>query len=135
MHIEDISQAVICALRAPQETIHKLAVNVGSNDENYQMRDLAHFVKETVPNCEIDYADGAGPDTRCYRVKFDKIHRVFPNFKTKWNARQGVEQCYESYLTHGLDKDDYEGIKYKRIAHIKHLIADGRLGVDLRWQS
>lgn len=134
VHIEDITQAVICALRAPQETVHNLAVNVGSNDENYQMRDLAQFVKETVPNCEIDYADGAGPDTRCYRVNFDKIHRVFPDFKTKWNAKKGVEQCYESYLKHGLDKDDYEGIKYKRIAHIKNLIADGKLNSNLRWQ-
>ena len=134
VHIEDITQAVICALKAPQETVHNLAVNVGSNDENYQMRDLAQFVKETVPNCEIDYADGAGPDTRCYRVNFDKIHRVFPDFKTKWNAKKGVEQCYESYLKHGLNKDDYEGIKYKRIAHIMNLIADGKLDSELRWQ-
>ena len=133
VHIEDISQAVICALNAPRETIHNLAVNVGSNDENYQMRDLASFVKDVVPNCEIDYADGAGPDTRCYRVNFDKIHKVFPDFKTKWNARQGVVQCYESYKKHGLNKDDYEGIKYKRIAHIKNLIAEGKLDSDLRW--
>lgn len=134
VHIEDITQAVICALKAPQETVHNLAVNVGSNDENYQMRDLAQMVKETVPNCEIDYADGAGPDTRCYRANFDKIRRVFPDFETKWSAKKGVEQCYASYVKHGLNKDDYEGIKYKRIAHIKNLIADGKLNADLRWQ-
>lgn len=134
VHIEDITQAVICALKAPRETIHNLAVNVGSNDENYQMHDLAQMVKETVPNCQIEYADGAGPDTRCYRANFDKIRRVFPDFETKWTARQGVEQCYESYVKHGLNKDDYEGIKYKRIAHIKNLIADGKLSADLRWQ-
>lgn len=135
VHIEDLSQAVICALKAPQESIHNLAVNVGSNEENYQMRDLAKLVKETVPNCEIEYADDAGPDTRSYRVNFDKIHKVFPEFQLRWTARKGVEQCYESYLKHGLGKDDYEGIKYKRIAHIEHLIADGRLDIDLRWQS
>ena len=135
VHIEDISQAVICALKAPREVVHNLAVNVGSNDENYQMRDLAGFVQETVPDCAIDYADGAGPDTRCYKVNFDKIHSVFPDFKTKWTARMGVEQCYESYLKHGLNKDDYEGIKYKRIAHIKNLIKESRLDSDLRWQE
>jgi nucleoside-diphosphate-sugar epimerase len=135
VHIEDITQAVICALKAPQETIHNLAVNVGSNNENYQMRDLAKCVEETVPDCKLEYADGAGPDTRCYRVNFDKIHRVFPDFKTRWNAKKGVEQCYESYLKHGLNKDDYEGIKYKRIAHIKNLIAEGKLDENLRWQS
>ncbi len=133
IHIEDITQAFICALRAPRETIHNLSVNVGDNSENYQMRDLAQFVKDTVPNCEIDHAEGAGPDTRSYRVNFDKIHSVFPDFKTTWTAKMGVEQCYQSYVKFGLHKDDYEGIKFKRVAHIKNLISSGELNTDLRW--
>ena len=134
VHIEDIIQAVVCALKADREVIHGLAVNVGSNDENHQMRDLAQFVKETVPNCEIEIAKGAGPDERCYRVNFDKIHRVFLDFKTKWTAKMGVEQCYQSYLQHGLDREEYEGVKYKRIAHIMNLIEVGKLDENLRWQ-
>lgn len=134
VHIEDITQAVVCALKADREVIHGLAVNVGSNEENYQMRDLAAMVKETVPNCVIEIEDGAGPDERCYRANFDKIHRVFPDFKTKWTAKMGVEQCYNSYLKHGLQRDEYEGIKYKRIAHIENLIAEGKLDTNLCWQ-
>lgn len=134
VHIEDITQAVICALKAEKSVIHNLAVNVGSNDENYQMKELAQFVKETVPNCEVEYAEDAGPDPRSYRVNFDKIHRVFPDFKTRWTARKGVEQCYESYRRFGLSKDDYEGIRYKRIAHILNLIDQGRLDNNLFWQ-
>ena len=135
VHIEDISQAVVCALRAPREVVHGLAVNVGDNNENYQMRDLAHFVRDIVPKCEIAYAEDAGPDTRCYRVNFNKIARVLPEFKTKWTARDGVRQCYNAYVDNGLDKEDYEGIKYKRIAHIRNLIATGQLNTDLRWQT
>ena len=127
VHIEDITQAVVCALKADREVIHNLSVNVGSNEENHQMRDLAQFVKEVVPNCEIEIADGAGPDERCYRASFDKIHRVFPEFQTKWTAKMGVEQCYQSYVKHGLNREEYEGIKYKRIAHIMNLIEKGKL--------
>ncbi len=134
VHIEDISQAVICALKAEREVMHNLAVNVGSNTENYQMRDLANMVKDVVPNCEIEYADDAGPDPRCYRVNFDKIHRVFPDFKTKWTARMGVEECYEAYKKFNLNKDDYEGIRYKRIDHILNLIKEGKLDTHLFWQ-
>lgn len=134
VHIEDITQAVVCALKADQSVIHNLAVNVGSNEENYQMRDLAGFVKDTVPGCEIEYAEDAGPDLRSYRVSFDKIHRVFPDFRTRWTARQGVEQCYQSYLKYGLGREDYEGIRYKRIAHIMNLIEKGQLNHQLRWQ-
>ncbi|MEM1439237.1 MAG: SDR family oxidoreductase [Pseudomonadota bacterium] len=134
VHIEDISQAVICALKAPRETVHNLAVNVGDNNENYQMRELAQMVKETVPGCELEYAEGASADERSYRVSFDKIREVFPEFEARWTARQGVKQCYESYREFGLERDDYEGVKFKRIAHIKHLIADGQLDTNLRWQ-
>lgn len=134
VHIEDITQAVVCALKADQDVIHNLAVNVGCNEENYQMRELAGFVKDTVANCRIEYAEDAGPDTRSYRVNFDKIHRVFPDFKTRWTAKMGVEQCYESYLRHGLNKDEYEGIRYKRIAHIMNLIEEGKLNTNLVWQ-
>jgi nucleoside-diphosphate-sugar epimerase len=135
VHIEDITQAVVCALKADEAVIHGgLAVNVGSNSENYQMRDLAQFVKEIVPDCDIDYEDGGGPDERCYRANFDKIHRVFPTFKTKWTARMGVQECYDSYVKHGLNKDEYEGIKYKRIAYIQNLIEKNKLDTNLRWQ-
>jgi nucleoside-diphosphate-sugar epimerase len=134
VHIEDITQAVVCALKADREVIHNLSVNVGSNEENHQMRDLAQFVKEVVPNCEIEIADGAGPDERCYRASFDRIHRVFPEFQTKWTAKMGVEQCYQSYVKHGLNREEYEGVKYKRIAHIMNLIEEGKLGTDLRWK-
>lgn len=133
VHIEDITRAFICALRAPQEVVHNLAVNVGSNDENYRMRELADFVRQIVPDCELEFSEDAGPDPRCYRVNFDKIHRIFPEFKTGWTARKGVQQCYDSYRRYGLQRDDYEGVRYKRIAHIQKLITEGRLGADLRW--
>jgi len=133
VHIEDISQAVVCALKAPREVVHGLAVNVGDNSENYQMCDLANMVREVVPNCEIEYADDAGPDTRCYRANFDKIHKVFPEFRTRWTARKGVEECYNSYVKFGLNRDEYEGIKYKRIAYIENLIAEGKLDSNLVW--
>ena len=133
VHIEDITQAVVCALKAPRDVVHNLAVNVGSNNENYQMRDLANFVKEVVPNCEIEIAPDAGPDERSYRVNFDKIHRVFPDFETKWTAKMGVQQCYDSYVKHGLNRNDYEGIRYKRIAHILNLIEEGKLDKELFW--
>jgi hypothetical protein len=91
------------------------------------------MVLEVVPGSSIEYEDGAGPDPRCYRANFDKIHRVFPTFKTKWTARKGVQECYDSYRKYGLKRDEYEGIRYKRIAHIQNLISEGKLDTNLRW--
>lgn len=135
VHIEDISIAVIAVLEAPRELIHNEAFNVGINSENYQMRQLAEIVGETVPNCKIKFAEGAEPDKRNYRVDFGKYVRTFPGYKLRWNARRGAQQIYESYRKFGLQKDEYEGPKYKRIAQIKYLLSTGQLDETLRWRK
>jgi nucleoside-diphosphate-sugar epimerase len=132
-HIEDISRGVIAALAAPRETVHNQSFNVGLNTENYRIRELAEFVREIVPGCEVTFADGAEPDKRNYRVDFSKYAEAFPDHPLQWNARAGVEDIYQSYKRIGLNKDDYEGPKYKRIAQLQTLLANGDLDKSLRW--
>lgn len=133
VHVEDIARAYIAALEAPREVIHDEAFNVGTTTENYQICDIADIVKDVVPGCKIDYAPDAGPDKRCYRVDCNKIARVLKDFKPQWTARRGVEQLYEAYKASGLTLEEFEGPKYKRIAHVKKLVAQGRLDKNLRW--
>ncbi len=135
VHIEDISRAFLAALHAPREIVHNEAFNVGRNEDNYQIRQLADIVKEIVPDCRIEYAEGAGPDKRCYRVDCSKIRRVLPEFEPQWDARKGVKELYAAYQKVGLTLDDFEGNRYQRIAHIKSLLAEGKLGEDLRWRE
>lgn len=135
VHIEDISRAFIAILEAPRELIHNEAFNVGRNEDNYQIRDLAEIVRETVPNCKIEYAPDAGPDKRCYRVDCRKIARVLPDFQPQWNARKGAAELYEAYQKVGLTLEEFEGPKYQRIAHIKYLLGSGKLDENLRWRK
>jgi nucleoside-diphosphate-sugar epimerase len=133
IHIEDISRAFVAAINAPREIIHNQAFNVGRNDQNYRIRDLADIVRETVPGCEIEYAQDAGPDKRTYRVDFSKIAEVLPEFQPQWDARKGAQELYEAYKHCGLKLDEFEGPKYKRIDHIRQLMGDGLLDSSLRW--
>ncbi|NEO66378.1 MAG: SDR family oxidoreductase, partial [Moorea sp. SIO4G2] len=135
VHIEDISQAFIAVLEAPREVVHNQAFNVGRNEDNYRIRELAEIVKETVPGCEIEYAKDAGPDKRCYRVDCSKIIRTLPEFKPQWNARRGAQELYQAYQTVGLTLEEFEGPRYQRIAHIKQLLSTGRLDQTLRWRT
>ncbi len=135
VHIEDISRAFLAALNAPVDVIHNQAFNVGRTEENYQIRDLAEIVKETVPGCGIEFAADAGPDKRCYRADFSRIAKTLPAFRPKWDARRGARELYETYKKVGLKVEDFEGPRYKRIDHIQGLLASGRLNPDLRWQT
>ena len=133
VHIEDIARAALAALTAPRDIIHNQAFNVGSTSHNYRIHELAEFVKATVPQCEISFAEDAGPDTRCYRVNFDKYEKAFPDARLEWDALRGIQDIHQSYKTIGLGRDEYEGPKYKRIAQLKQLLSTGQLDATLRW--
>jgi nucleoside-diphosphate-sugar epimerase len=133
VHIEDISRAFEAVLEAPRELVHDQAFNVGRTSENYRIRELAEIVAETVPGCEIAYAEGAGPDKRCYRVDCSKIETTLPGFAPTWDARRGAEQLYRAYREHGLTPERFEGAEFKRLAWIRGLMSSGRLDRELRW--
>jgi nucleoside-diphosphate-sugar epimerase len=135
VHIEDIARAFIAVLHAPREVVHNQAFNIGHNDENYRIRELADIVEETVPGCRIEYAKDAGPDKRCYRVDCSKAARMLPEFKPQWTARRGAQELYQAYKTVGLCLEDFEGPRYKRIAHIQQLLSSDRLDESLRWKA
>jgi nucleoside-diphosphate-sugar epimerase len=135
VHIEDISRAFIAVLAAPPEIVHGQAFNVGQTSENYRISEIAEIVKQVVPNTKVEFAEGAGPDLRCYRADFSKITRVLPAFKPQWTARKGAEQLYEAYKRIGLTNEEFEGPRYKRIDHIRLLLKNNRLDSSLRWTS
>lgn len=135
VHIEDISRAFLAVLAAPREVVHAQAFNVGRNDQNYRIREIAEIVKETVPGCEIAFAADAGPDKRNYRADFTKISRALPAFEPQWDARKGAKQLYDAYRAVGLELEDFEGPRYRRIDQLKRLMVEGHLGPDLRWIS
>jgi nucleoside-diphosphate-sugar epimerase len=135
IHIEDIARAFVVVLAAPRDVVHNQAFNVGLTEENYRIRDLAEIVRETVPGSQIEYAADGGPDPRCYRADFGKIARLLPDFKPRWNAREGARELYQAYQAVGLALADYEGPRYKRIEHLKLLLRSGRLDQSLRWTA
>jgi nucleoside-diphosphate-sugar epimerase len=135
VHIEDMSRAFLAVLHASRELVHNEAFNVGQTGENYRVRDIAQIVIETVPGSKLEFASDAGPDKRNYRVNCDKIASVLTEFKPQWTVRRGAQELYEAYRKVGLQTEEFEGNRYRRIHHIKYLISIGRLGEDLRWRS
>lgn len=133
VHIADIARGYVAALHASRDVIHNQAFNVGSTAENYQVRELAEIVQDVVPGCRVEFAPTAGPDKRCYRVDCNKIAQTLPGYKPQWTARRGVEELYATLCRTGLTLADFEGIRYKRIAHIKNLIRQRRLSDSLYW--
>jgi nucleoside-diphosphate-sugar epimerase len=132
IHLEDISRAFTIVLKSPRDLIHNQVFNLGITAENWQIRDLAEIAREAVPNSRIEYAKGAEPDKRSYKVDFGKISQTLTNFKPRWNARLGAKQLYEAFRKVGVTVDEFEGPRYRRITHIENSLASGLLDSTLR---
>jgi nucleoside-diphosphate-sugar epimerase len=135
VHLEDIALAYITLLHAPAPAVHNRAFNIGRTAENYRIRDVAEMVRKSVPGTAIEFAPDASPDIRNYRVSCDRIARELPGYRPHWTVAQGVAEVYRGICEWGLDRDDFEGPRYNRIAYLKQLLGDGRVAADLRWAA
>jgi nucleoside-diphosphate-sugar epimerase len=115
IHCRDIARAFLAFAEAPRDAIHNKAVNVGANSENYQVRDVADQVKHLMPSAEITYTGEVGPDPRDYRVNFDLLYDLLPDFKLQYDLVSGMEELHRAMVDKGFEKKDFEGDQFVRI--------------------
>ncbi len=132
VHVEDIARAFVAALEAPREAVHNQAFNVGADEENYRIRDLAEIVMEAVPGSSVTFAPGGGPDIRDYRVGFDKIRRALPSFTPRWTVREGVAELVAMYRDAGITREEFLGPRFVRLERIRERLSEGSIDAVLR---
>jgi nucleoside-diphosphate-sugar epimerase len=124
IHCRDIARAFIAFMKAPKDKIHNKAINVGGNAENYQVRHVGDQVKKLIPSAKIAYTGEVGADPRNYRVKFDLLNTLIPDFKLQYNLVSGMEELHRKLIEHGFSKKDWDGDQFIRLRILK-----GRLGL------
>ena len=134
VHIEDICQAMLCALTADREAVAGESFNVGSDAGNYRIREIAEIVARTFPGCELTVGDSGG-DTRSYRVSFAKIRRHMPDFEIAWDAERGARQLRAVFERIGLTTEVFEAEPFTRLKELKHLRATGQIDERLHWRA
>jgi nucleoside-diphosphate-sugar epimerase len=135
VHIEDIARAFIAVLHAPRELVHNEAFNVGRTEENYRVRDLGELVEQIVHGSKVRYAEGGGPDPRCYRVDCSKLMRTLPEYQPQWTVRKGMEQLRDAFERYELTREELLGDRYFRIKRLRTLQSAGSIDDSLRWIS
>ncbi len=126
VHILDVSEAFAAALTAPVETIHAQTFNVGKNDGNYRIIDVANIVKKEFPGCEIYIGENNG-DTRSYRVSFEKINTKLPGFSATRDIAYGVRELKSIFERIELTKEQFESRAFTRIKMIEYLRKTGQI--------
>ena len=107
-------------------------LNVGSDGQNYRVRDIAERVAAAFPGCTTSFGE-PGADNRSYRVSFAKIEDRLPGFACAWDADRGARQLAEVFRRVALDDATFRGRGHTRLAQIQHLMATGQLDRELYW--
>jgi nucleoside-diphosphate-sugar epimerase len=116
IHCRDIARAFLALAEAgvPGGT----AVNVGANDENYEVRDVAALVQELVPDADVEFTGEAGTDPRSYRVDFGLLRELVPGFELEYTLRRGLEELDAKLREHAFSRADWESDRFVRLRRL-----------------
>ncbi|MEW6278862.1 MAG: NAD-dependent epimerase/dehydratase [Candidatus Eremiobacterota bacterium] len=113
LHVDDAALAILLTVEAPADRVAGEIFNVGSNEQNRTIEEVAHLVQTRVPEARLIHRGST--DARNYRVAFDKIRQTL-GFVPRWTLEQGVAQVLEA-IRRG-DVVDYRESRYSNAAFL-----------------
>jgi nucleoside-diphosphate-sugar epimerase len=133
--VRDMAKAIEWAIsREIDQGGAYLAVNVGSDERNYQVRNLAEAVAEVIPDVTVSINKDAMPDSRSYRVNFDLFKRLAPDFQPEVDLFSSIKQLKYGLEEMGFNDPDFRNSNYMRLKALTHLRSKGYLNENLEWQ-
>jgi len=134
INVKDMTRAIEWAIgRDATNGGEFLAVNVGSNEWNYQVKDLAYAVAEVIPGVEISINKNAAPDKRSYRVNFDYYKKLAPNYQPKYNLINTIEELRDGMKAMEFNDEKFRNSNFMRLNMLNRLRERELLNEDLEW--
>jgi nucleoside-diphosphate-sugar epimerase len=135
IHVRDMARAFEWAIGRDKAHGDFLAVNVGSNVWNYQVKQLAEAVAKVVPGVSISINKNAPPDNRSYRVDFGLYERLAPKHQPQVDLLTAIAELKEGLESMGFKDPNFRSSKYMRLEVLKDLRKKGLLDGNLEWSG
>lgn len=110
IHVRDVCKGILLGLEKNRDLGGEI-LNLGSNDQNYQIMDVAKRIFLALGNDE-KYEWVGSPDTRSYKVKFDKIAKLW-DFHPDWDIEKGARDLWKALEEGNLRYGDPRTITVK----------------------
>jgi nucleoside-diphosphate-sugar epimerase len=133
VHGLDIAKAIAHVLAAPRERVHNEVLNVGDTDHNYRVREIAETVAEIFKGCRLSFGPPAA-DNRSYKVSFEKIRRILPEFTCDWDAHAGAGQLHALFSRIQMTAEQFNARPFTRLKMLEHLLGTGQIDADFFWR-
>ncbi|MEV0293566.1 SDR family oxidoreductase [Nocardia sp. NPDC050710] len=130
VHAGDIAWAFATCLTAPEAAIHCRAFNIGTEQNNLTVAEIAEAVVAAVPDSTLVITGESGPDPRSYRVDFTAARQAI-GFRAWWSVPAGATQLYQEYVSRGLTSAEFFH-RFTRLPHLERLRDTGVLDASMR---
>jgi len=119
IHCKDIARAFVELAVAPEDKIIAKAINIGANEENYQVKDVADIVQKLIPSAKIIFTGEVGNDPRDYRVNFNLLYNILPHFKLEYTLLAGMQDLFKKLKSINFSEKDFDGERFTRLKLLK----------------
>ncbi len=133
--VRDLAKIFIEFLNIDGEKINGEVINVGFNENNFQVKYLVDVITKKVTKCDAIYTGEHGKDSRSYKVDFNKFKDIFTQVEQSWPLERSVEDLLKKLIKSKFKKNDFEKGKYTRLVILKNLISQNKLSKDLFWEK
>ncbi|MDB0021075.1 SDR family oxidoreductase [Candidatus Pseudothioglobus singularis] len=149
LHIEDACESFRCCIDWNPNAGKLTILNVGQNEDNFKVIDIAKIIHSSVDKSELTFLSGSidnegndlvkdrkiqdGVDKRSYKVSFDRIHSILPNFNCSWTVEKGIKNLLNELVKVGLDHDTFNKREFYRLQQIEYLHHTKKINDDLFW--
>lgn len=135
IHVRDVCSAFISGLEAPVELVANQSFNVGIENGNYTVRNLAEAAQKVVKGSSLTFTGEHGADSRTYKVSFKKILKVLKGYyKPEWDLMRGGRELVKFFDEIDLTEEGSKGRKCIRLEQLKYLIKNQKIDENLFWK-
>ncbi|GBD98069.1 UDP-glucose 4-epimerase [bacterium BMS3Abin07] len=136
INIKDMARAIDWAIcRNRTDGGNFLAVNIGTDEWNYQVRDLAGAVAEVIPDVDISINENAQPDKRSYRVGFELFKRLAPDYQPEVDIITTIKELKAGLEAINFKDDNFRNSGFMRLKVLNHLRETELLTENLEWRN
>jgi len=136
ININDMARAIDWAIsRDASNGGPFVAVNVGSDVWNYQVKDLAQAVKEVIPGVEVSINKDAQPDKRSYRVNFGLFRTIAPDYQPQVDLITTIRDLKEGLESMKFADENFRNSRFMRLKVLTHLRTKELLSEKLEWTN
>jgi nucleoside-diphosphate-sugar epimerase len=134
IHVKDMARAIEWAVtRQASNGGQFLAVNTGSNEWNYQVKELAQAVAGVIPSTEVTLNESAAPDKRSYKVNFDFYQSLAPDHQPVYNLKTAIKELYEGLVSMHFKDGDFRNSLLMRLKVLTSFMESEKINEKLEW--